>query len=618
MAGPRRSPCGRSEGVTKVPASTHSAYLVERRRETLVRLQQSAPIALAAIAGAILMHLLVVSDHLRVRLMAFGIEWGVSLVVVLAVRGRRAERWAIPLAIGYIGTVGAMLFALMSLVPADLDVLVGSVDTTMITAALVLPWGALAQGIVAGGFAAGYAVLVHWSALDASRRVNVLVSLATAAGVSVFGALVLDRHRRATFVEREQSRAAARQRELLLDAGRELNGTLALDALLGAIARVGRELVGCDTVTLTLIDERQANARIAAHCGELDDDKTEAIVGLEFPTTEVAALVSHLSSRHVMEFPEDLEPGDDSGVVLRRWGVARTLCVAIEREGWVLGYLNFNQWRDGGRFAEQQVRLALGLAHQSAVALANARLVEQLRTASRIKTEFVSTMSHELRTPLNVIMGYTEMILEMPARELPELVKRIRVASRELLELVEATLNLNRLESGRDMAELEPMPLAPLWQELEEEFAALPRRPEVALRWTAVGDVLLLTDRRKLKIIVKNLVGNALKFTSTGEVAVRVAVTGNTCAIEVHDTGVGIAPEHLSSIFEMFRQVDSSDRRSYGGVGLGLYIVRRLVDQLVGDVTVASRPGEGTTFTVTLPLAAATAGDGSPDVRGAA
>ena len=612
MAGHHRSHCGRTEGVTKVPGSTHSAYLMERRRETLARLRQSAPIALVAIAAAFLVHLTLVQEHLRVRLVAFGIEWVISLVVVVAVRGPSAERWAIPLAIGYIGTVGAMLFTVMSLVPADLDVLVGSVDTTMITAALVLPWGGLAQGIVAAGFAGGYALLVHWSTLDPSRSVNVLISLATAAGASVFGAMVLDRHRRATFVEREQSRAAARQRELLLDAGRELNGTLALDALLGAIARVGQELVGCDTVTLTLIDERQASARIAAHYGEVDGDKTDAIVGLEFPVTEVANLVSELAGRHVVEFPEDARPGDETGTVLRRWGIARTLCVAIEREGWVLGYLNFNLWTDRFPFAEQQVRLALGLAHQSAVALANARLVDQLRTASRIKTEFVSTMSHELRTPLNVIMGYTEMIQEMPASDLPGLVNRIRAASRELLELIEATLNLNRLESGRDMAELEPVPLAPLWQELEEEFAALPRRPEVALRWIAVGDVLLLTDRRKLKIIVKNLVGNALKFTSSGEVVARVSVTGNTCTLEVRDTGVGIAPEHVDGIFEMFRQVDSSDRRSYGGVGLGLYIVRRLVDQLVGDVTVASQPGQGTTFTVTLPLVAAS------DARGAA
>jgi len=162
------------------------------------------------------------------------------------------------------------------------------------------------------------------------------------------------------------------------------------------------------------------------------------------------------------------------------------------------------------------------------------------------------------------------------------------------------------------MAELEPVPLAPLWDELAHEFGALPRRPEVALQWEVDGSPLLLTDRRKLKIVVKNLVGNALKFTAAGEVVARASATDKTCTIQVCDTGVGIAPENLGGIFEMFRQVDSSDRRSYDGVGLGLYIVRRLVDQLIGEVSVASTPGRGTTFTVTLPLVA------DAKVRGAA
>src|SRR4029077_11437112 len=119
--------------------------------------------------------------------------------------------------------------------------------------------------------------------------------------------------------------------------------------------------------------------------------------------------------------------------------------------------------------------------------------------------------------------------------------------------------------------------------------------------WNPGAEVSLVTDRRKLRMILKNLVGNALKFTPGGSVTLRYAADPARCTFEVVDTGVGIAPEHLPVIFEMFRQADGSSHRSFSGVGLGLYIVRRLVNQLGGEVRVASAQGRGSTCTVTLP-----------------
>jgi len=249
-----------------------------------------------------------------------------------------------------------------------------------------------------------------------------------------------------------------------------------------------------------------------------------------------------------------------------------------------------------------QERVAFGIAQFASLAFENARLVEELETATRLKIEFMSTISHELRTPLGVMLGYAEMLGdEAEAGQRTMLLDRIRRTGVELLELIDATLNLNRLEAGQDPPRLEPVALRDFFTELAADFAALPPPVGVELRWRPGDEVSLLTDRRKLRMILKNLVGNALKFTPAGAVTVRYAADAGRCTFEVEDTGIGIAPEHLPVIFEMFRQAEGSGQRSFSGVGLGLYIVRRLVNQLGGEVRVVSVPGRGSTFTVTLP-----------------
>jgi signal transduction histidine kinase len=215
-----------------------------------------------------------------------------------------------------------------------------------------------------------------------------------------------------------------------------------------------------------------------------------------------------------------------------------------------------------------------------------------------------------------VILGFCEMARDaaLPPTEREDCVKGVDTAARELLRLIESTLEIGRFEAkGRDIR-LEVVALPALWANLREDCAALPIKSKVRLEWSMdVPDVALVTDPGKLSIVMRNLVGNALKFTEQGRVRAQARVTEDAVVLEVADTGIGIGPDDQQVIFEMFRQADGSDSRRYGGVGLGLYIVRQLVERLGGSVAVESAPGRGSVFTVTFPHSTG----GTPAVRAA-
>jgi signal transduction histidine kinase len=178
-------------------------------------------------------------------------------------------------------------------------------------------------------------------------------------------------------------------------------------------------------------------------------------------------------------------------------------------------------------------------------------------------------------------------------------VRRIQRSVDELRELVESTLDLSRLDAGRVDVEASDVGLEELFEELRGDVEGL-ARPGVELEWTAVPALQLSTDRMKVKILVKNLVRNALKFTHRGRVEVSAGrASAGGVELRVRDTGIGIGPESRDLIFEPFRRAVDEDL--YGGVGLGLHIVRRLVETLGGAIEVESEVGRGSTFTVRLP-----------------
>jgi signal transduction histidine kinase len=254
------------------------------------------------------------------------------------------------------------------------------------------------------------------------------------------------------------------------------------------------------------------------------------------------------------------------------------------------------------------MRIARGMAQLASMAIENAQLVEQLERANRLRSEFVATMSHELRTPLNVIVGYNELLLDgvfgaLTGDQLDPL-RRVDKSARELLDLINATLDMSRLEGGRVPVEVQDVWVPDLLREIEGEVRGSGERPDLQLIWQVPATLpYLRTDRIKLKMVLKNLISNAVKFTERGSVTIAAISDDGQVEFTVADTGIGIAPEAQEFIFEPFRQGDSSITRRHGGVGLGLYIVRRLMDLLGGTIALDSEIGRGSIFRVRLPAA---------------
>ncbi len=391
----------------------------------------------------------------------------------------------------------------------------------------------------------------------------------------------------------------------LLHVGQVLNTRLDQPGMLERVTQLALDTLGCTWSAVFLRDGASGALHLVASAGLPSDRAAVA------PRVDLAALAPALDARTPVEAHAATASGAPLAELTRSLNVASGLYTAIARGDEVLGLLA-SGYCTPGTFSARQHQLTLGISHAMAIALENTRLIADLRSASRLKSEFVATMSHELRTPLNVITGYTDMLADEVGgpltAEQQDTLARIRRNAVDLLDLVNATLDLGRLEAGRQVVELEAVDLDELFATLAGELEALVSTG-VTLRWrNDVGREPLLSDRIQLKTILKNLVGNALKFTPAGSVDVAAHEAGGLLTLAVRDTGIGIAAADLPVIFEMFRQGDSSPTRRYGGIGLGLHIVRRLVDLLGGTVTVASPPGAGSTFTVVVPVSRVASG----------
>ncbi len=233
---------------------------------------------------------------------------------------------------------------------------------------------------------------------------------------------------------------------------------------------------------------------------------------------------------------------------------------------------------------------------------------ERAEEANRLKTGFLNTMSHELRTPLTVILGNLPLICderEMPdAAATAEIARDVERSGKHLLVLINDLLDLSKIEAGKMDLQPETVSLTMFVEEVLQAGRGFAKNKSKSLEFKAeiLDDLEAPADPVRLNQILLNLVGNAVRFTDQGSITVSVRRDGDWAEIVVRDTGCGIETEHYEAIFEAFRQVDSSSTRKSGGTGLGLAISRRLAELHGGSVSVASVVGQGSAFTLRLPL----------------
>lgn len=305
---------------------------------------------------------------------------------------------------------------------------------------------------------------------------------------------------------------------------------------------------------------------------------------------------------------------------LTRLGGCAVATFPMRVRGRTVGALTLVMRRSGRPFSKAHLGVARDLAERAALAVDNARLYEDARMASEAKSAFLAMMSHELRTPLTAIIGYAELLGDgifgtLDPDQLQPL-DRIRESSQHLLVLVDEILTFARLDARRDTVVLESFDVVSVVEQALSMVRPLASGKDLELGAEfPAGRYPCVSDEGKLRQILVNLLVNAIKFTETGAVLVRVEEVDDMLELRVRDTGVGISEEVQARVFEPFWQVDPRLTRRHGGAGLGLSVVRELATLLGGGVEVRSTPGEGSCFTVRIArdLRALSPGDAADD-----
>src|SRR6202048_4924075 len=391
-----------------------------------------------------------------------------------------------------------------------------------------------------------------------------------------------------------------------------INSTLDVETVLTTIVAKAVQLSGTEAGAIYTFDESLQEFRLRATHG-MDEAISAPIQDGPMGAGETA-IGKAAAERAPVQIPDVLKESSLVLEVVVRAGYRAVLIVPLLRPDQIVSELVVRR-KASGEFPEGTVELLRTFADQSVLAIQNARLFREieekgreLEQASKHKSQFLANMSHELRTPLNAIIGVTEMLREdaEALKQDIEPLDRVLGAGRHLLALINDILDLSKIEAGRMELHLESFALAPLVEDVAKTIEPMAAKNGNRIVVDCQADLgTMHADQTRFRQALLNLASNANKFTEKGTVTIAAQAqrleSRDWITIGVTDTGIGMTQEQMGRLFQEFSQADASTTRKYGGTGLGLAISRHFCRMMGGDITVESKPGEGSTFMIRLP-----------------
>ena len=404
--------------------------------------------------------------------------------------------------------------------------------------------------------------------------------------------------------------------DLLADSASKLLQSDAPQRLVDALCQKVMSFLDCQAFFNFLVDEKEGRLQLNA-CAGVSDAEARSIEWLDYGGA-VCGCAARDACRIVAEdIPNTPDPRTE---LVQSLGILAYACHPLLAQGRVLGTLSFGT-RTRSKFSDDDLSLMNAVADQVAIAMERKLMEEKLRqskqaaeAASRTKSQFLANMSHELRTPMTGVLGMLELAMQSPSdSRQTEYIETAHSSGRSLLRILNDILDLTKVEAGKFSLHDKPFDLRDCVVETVEMLIPESRRKGIDLELQLADDLpeQVLGDQIRLRQVLTNLIGNAVKFTDRGRVEVRVR-GGNQpqeAAVElcfsVIDTGIGIPFDKTHLLFKSFSQVDDSHSRSYGGAGLGLAISKEIVERMGGSLSFESEAGKGSSFCFSVRLGVA-------------